>query len=889
MRRISIISIVFIVITPWGSMTWAAGHHEITVIPIGGFQLKPAAQEIVRSLPIGSRGALPQPLVLIAAQPHVAIDAGPVKEDAATETRPTAATLKIRVGDRQLPDWELSNRRGAYVIDMDSIRHNPDFASGRIRMTIEMVSDAEQLVVALLGMPDPMLLSDTGEATVNGPLDRIIKSAKDEAIRAYFTALSHEIAGEQQAAQAGYEKLKASPNPRVARFARRGLRMLSYQLRKRKLSGNFMEHYRWGLYLQACGFFKPAYDEFEECRIIDPSHAESQYRAAECLERIGAGLMRSIHYIDRTGEAAKVNDPSIWYALVTILKSRKGKTLSPEQINVIKDNWHFAEKMLRAASDGEMRIATSFHEIENEAAQGYAMFDGRVPGPSDDIIEVRGWYDSVISVRPRLDEEEAAVVVAGADVGPNGTAVASVYHDAVWGDYLQAIYGHLRWAAEVNEAEVGLPTIADALDCGAPPVSSPGAAYRGALRHHFSRSVFRRLNINEVKVPGSFVQLWKIEGPFPVKAPPSNEAAARPHVLDSIPPAGPSQTRRIVSDADFIDLADLFPKAGSALARATSWVFSPTDQQLQLNLGRNDAMALWLNGRRIHAGRSYASGRFRDRNLVDTICTSVELSTGWNEFIVVVESRPPPFDQGWGFSICLTTKEGKPVPGLASVYEKPEKELAPRYAPPKPGGYFVWSEVKSDFRRQLPRLSETDLRAITGIPDLALKGSLRDGQGFAALVTKQRMGRYQTPPETWRPDRDRDRDVLVNNLLDWARESCAALRYQTKRGPHDLMLLKPEAMEAFLTILNEPESAETLFGGKPREARLWGRLVVPAGESTRTLLVLDTRLTDGPDWPADEEDLLTPHGKFIPNWPMEQGPTSQPAPPIESTAASASN
>lgn len=889
MRRMSIMTIVWMLTAQGGSAARGAGHPEITVIPLGGLQLKTGAQEVVRSLPAGSRGVLPQPLVLIAAQPHVAIAMGPEKEGAAPtgsgapETRSVAATLKIRVGDRQLPDWKLEPARGAYVIDLETIRQNPDFASGRIKMTIEMIGEAEQGVVALLGMPDPLLLNDGSRAAVNGSLSRFIEAAGDEAVRAYFTALSREIAGEQEAAKAGYEELKASSNRRVARFARRGLRMLSYQLRKRRLSGNFMEHYRWGLYLQACGFFKAAYEEFEECRIIDPGHGESQYRAAECLERIGAGLMRTVHYIDRTGEASKVNDPTIWYALVTILKSRKGKSLTPEQVDVIKDNWHFAEKMLRAASDGEMRIATSFHEIENERAQDYTLFDGRVTGPADDIIEVRGWYDSVISVRPRLDgEEDAALAVAGADAGPNGTAIASVYHDAGWGDYLRAIYGHLRWAAETSEASVGLPSFEDALDCGSPPVSSPGAAYRGALRHHFSRVVFRRLNMNEVPVPGSYVQLWKVEGPFAVEGGSASGTSDRPHVLDSIPPGTSAETRRIVSDADFIDLAALFPKAGWALARATSWVFSPTDQRVQMNLGRNDAMALWLNGRRVLAGRAYASGRFRDQNRVDTICTSVEISAGWNEFVAVVESRPAPDDRGWGFSISLTTKEGQPVPGLASVYEKPQRDLAARFESPKAGGYFTWSKVKSDFRRQLPLLSEVDLRALTKIRDLTLQSSVREGQGFVALVTKRKAGRYRAPPATWQPDRDRD--VRVNNLMDWARESCAVIRCQAKTGHRDLLLLKPEAVEAFLTILNEPESAKTVFGGTAREARVWGRVVVPAGASTRSLLVLDARLTDGPDWPADEEDLLTPYGEFVPNWPMEQDPTTQPAPPPETAA-----
>lgn len=890
MRSVLSILLIFVLVMADGIPAKAAGHPEITVIPVGQLALKRGEQEVIHRLPRGVAGPLPQPLVLIAAQPRVSPDKDEDKTgDKASAPKATPATLRITVGDKQLPDWVLDSAATAYVINLDTVRTNPRYAVGAIAMKITLLGEAPSASVSVLGMPDPMLLDSGSRTALNGPLSHFAEQAKDPNVKAYFTALMKDVAGRRREAKAAYETLAKNAGGRVARFARRSLRMLSYQLRKRKLSGNFMEHYRWGLYLQFCGLFDAAFREFEECRILDSAGGEGDFRAGQCLDRIGGRLDQYIHYMARAGESSGEKHPIPWYTLVVIVKGRDKRLLSQAEIDRIKDRWLFMDRMLFGATRGVVRLVTSFYEVEAEPSRTATPGHSHLEWPDDDMIETRGWYDSVICVRPRLKNEDRTLVeIGGADVGPNGAALAAVFHDAGWTQYLKAIYGHLRWAAEVSEAGPGLPSVDDLLDCGLQPAPNEGYVLRAALRDHFARQTLRGLQVAKVPTPGSYLQLWKIEGPYPVKATGNQRRPGR-HVLDPIPAGPPPQTLHVVSNTDFIDLAKLMPFAGWVRTRATSWVYVPQDQPVRMWLGQNDGIAVWLNGRCVHAGRHYATGKFADRNLVDTISTIVNFKAGWNTLQVVAESWPKPQNKRYGFSVGLTTLAGKPIPALACVYEPPTEGLAAVDAPPEPGRHYDWSKVKPDFLHRLPRLTATELQTITGVKGLAITADLKLPNGAWAVTAPDLpvSNTYRPWSGSW--NAAKDRDVVLNNLMDWAREACAAFGYQGSDGRHDLLFLKPEAIEAFLTLLHEPKEAQTLFEGRPPSNRVLGYVVVPAGRSTRTLLVLDTLLGDDARWPTDEEDILVPLGPYVPN--RSPKPTTAPAasPKAQALRSSSSN
>jgi hypothetical protein len=856
----------------------AGGNPEITAMPIGSAVIQQGAHDVSYKLPTGPSGPLPQAMVFIASQPRP--EDKTTSAPAEDKNKPhepkeqVPATLKFNVAGQDLPEWQLQKQATAYVINLQTLRKNPEYQAGRIALKVEMDSIVAGVELLVLGMPDPLLLDDSKD----GPLAGLVDAASDPDIKAYLGGLVMEIAGQKEAARAEYEKLVVAKNDRVARFARRGLRMLSYDLRKRKLSGNLMEHYRWGLYLQQCGLFAAAYQELEECRIIEPAHSDSQFRAGEMLDHQGGNVISVLHYLERSAEADRNPNALDYYVLFTLLKSRGSKTLSFEEIERIRSDWLYVEKTILATSRANVRIWTSYYEIENEQARGYATYGDGVVGPAEDLIQTRGWFDAVISVRPRLPGDTSpAVMTVGGDLGPKGAALSALYDDSVWMDYLKAWNQQLAWAIQVSESGPNPPLVANAVACGNEPIPYEGYGMRAALRYHVPPAVIRRQNITDEPVPGTYAQVWKIEGPYPVNDKAPAEGLPAHHVMDPIPAGPAAKTIEVAADEDFINLADLFPNAGWARVQATSWVFSPEDQEVRMWLGQNDVLAVWVNGRCIHQGRYYSAGKYEDRNLVDTVATFANLKRGWNELRLVVEGWPAPRDKGWGFSVRFCNKNNKPVPGMAYVNRRPEADLVPPYAAPKAGAYYSWGKIRNDFDESLPRLSAADLQAITGVKDLTIRGAVDGNAGHVVITAPGRAqsATYRTLSEAWQPVKDRD--WVLNNVMDWSREDVAACRYTKDNKPHDLLVLRPEAWEPYLLLLNEPAAAEAAFGKTRPADRILGYVTVPAGAEEFALLVVDTLLSDGDKWPTDEEDLMTPlSAEYIPNRPVGRGTGPRP-------------
>ncbi len=99
-------------------------------------------------------------------------------------------------------------------------------------------------------------------------------------------------------------------------------------------------------------------------------------------------------------------------------------------------------------------------------------------------------------------------------------------------------------------------------------------------------------------------------------------------------------------------------------------------------------------------------------------------------------------------------------------------------------------------------------------------------------------------------------DRRVNNVLDWGRESIAVYPIERNRTRRHLLVIRPEAIDAFLTCLREsPRADETFEGRRPRN-RVLGYVRVGEEPSIRTLIVVETLLPM--PLPTDEEDLLAP-------------------------------
>ncbi len=847
----------------------AAGHSEVTVIRLGPGRINKDKPQDSYRLPMGASGPLSQAIVLMGARPWAPKEfkfpmSQPSDPEAQPEVEQIPATVKFTIAGQELPPWELQPYVTAYIINLDVIRRNPEYASGRLALKTELVSQADHFDFSAFGMPDPLLLNDTR----SGPIAGLYEAAQDPDVKAYFKGLAFEIGGDNVKALQEYRKLASSKNEHLARLARRGVRLFGFETRPRKLSGNFMEHWRWALYLQQCGLFGPAKGEFNECRIIYPKHAESQFRAGEILDLLGANQFDVINYMERCADASFTKSASQWYTLLVILQSRQDKTISSQRLFELKAEWIVAERMVLAATGGEVQIVTTSYEISDEKQEKFQVYAGGVKGPAEEIIGGRGWFDGVIFLRPRVaGDKEPDVLTVGGDVGPKGAAISCVYDDATWKDFCQAWYEQFAWAARIGEIGEGVPIGHDLWDCGHQPAPHEAYSLRAALHYNFTPAMALRPKITDLSSPGDHVRSWQIKGPFPVRNAGTASDPPQHHVLDPLDAGPAAQTFSLVSETDFIDLAKLLPKSGPALAQATCWVYSPKDQDVRMWLGQNDGAAVWLNGRCIHEGRYYSAGNLEDKNLVDTVASHARLKQGWNEVRLVVESWPAPRDRGWGFSVRFCNWNGRTIPGLAYLNTPPAEDLVPTYVPPKAGEYFSWRDVKKDYQEFLPRLSAADLQRMTSLNALSLDGKVDKAGGYFMLASPDRKPSptYRVLSSTWQPGKDKD--ATLNNILDWDREACAAFAYQKSGKTHDLLFVKPEALTAYLTLLDEPTTATAMFEGRSPEDRFLGYVVIPGEDSTRVLLVLDTFFGDEAKWPTDEEDLMKPVAPYQPNPP----------------------
>jgi hypothetical protein len=83
-------------------------------------------------------------------------------------------------------------------------------------------------------------------------------------------------------------------------------------------------------------------------------------------------------------------------------------------------------------------------------------------------------------------------------------------------------------------------------------------------------------------------------------------------------------------------------------------IWSPADQDARLEMGSDDSIKVWLNGKLVHS--NYANrGMSPRQNLVD-----VKLQEGWNELMLKVVDN----EGGWGFCCRVRSPDGSALEGL---------------------------------------------------------------------------------------------------------------------------------------------------------------------------------------------------------------------------------
>jgi len=863
----------------------AASHRDWTVVPLGSFTLYGGEQSLQIARPCDRFGIIPTPIVLT-----VAFDPGQ------RQTQPIE--LRFAQGGRDWPSWTVEQIGQMYVIGLAALGPVTNAESGRVLTVQVTVQHAPAgLAVMASGTPDLKLAGDDAL----GPLDDVVRQLKPGTAREYLHAIAAINVGQMPLATAALARLAAGSDETVARFARAALRRVRFAEAEAAAEPTFAAHYRLGLYAQQCGQFRAARLHFDAAlaclkpgqpRPADWFISDAWYRLGEMMERCGDPIADVADVLEKAGRAANVT-PNVWDIWVVILRSKEYEEtragekvgvrvdMTPEQIARIKREWHWVEQMAYGASGGHLQLNTRYVEIPNTSGVPYGLNAGWLYGPLDALVPGRGSVDGVMSFHPR-----GPSVTGGADCGPNGAALTDIGTWCGWEVYLHEWNHQFDWTVRTAEAGDGYPITHHSDSCGHQPIPSMGYGHRASMRYCVTPAMYRRIEPADPDNGAGYVTNWRIGSPIAIDQTPPEKDLPPHHVL-KFPPEKTRDTGGVsfVAEGDFqafIDLKTFFAARGVKLpvwcvTPASTYVYSPVRQEVRLWLGHNDGMAVWLNDALIHRGDYYAIAKFEDQNWPNMVTIAGVLQAGWNRLEVVVESWPAPRDRGHGFSIRVCDFENRPVAGVTAEHAKlaVQPTILSDALRPAVGNFYRWDDVRDDYYRKLPKLTGRTLAVRAGLgPTFDVVGRIGATHGFAALGEREEAGSRPTVklndsgaagalspvPARWEPAQDHD--TRLNNVLDWNREAVAIYPF-AHSDPWEprryYLVLRPEAIDAYVTCLREPREARQVYGGRPMRDRILGYVQAgePEGENegARVLIVVEVRLPD--TLPLDEEDLLT--------------------------------
>ncbi len=832
----------------------AAPNAEITVMPLGNFSIKNGVQELMIALP--RYRPLP-PLVLASLQPSVQPLAGGNEEEDAQNAAPPVqvpATIKLKVDGRALPDWVLAPTPTAYVISPETLRGNSGFADNMLRIEVHLISEATDVVAAKLAMPDPMLLAEDGKLTLDGPLSEFERRAAGKPqVAKYFAVQAMEFAGDLTGARAEYEALAKADDPDVARFARRGLRLLGYRLRERTLSGNFLEHYRWGHYLRMAGLYGMAQEEFAECMLLNPKHFGGQYYAGETTAMLPRGLLDWMLYFDQAGLAIEdqVKTKSRINVAVVIVTSRNGVSLTPSQFTAVQDAFICVDRLLNVASRGRLEIVSHWHTIESADSDQLALVNGGVLAPTKGLLRSDGWFDIVATVLPRQNGESSAdVVIAGGDASTANAMVANLFHDGGLEATARMYYQIFRRLSQHVPALAALPS-EDSLDrYGLEPSGNLHTSVWSSVHDLCPPQALVGVQIAQPLVDDSYLQLWNV-APLDPSALASCQAAIR---ADRLPvnKAG----KDVVIEGHDVPLSEI-SQAASKGYLASTWVYLPKNTAVQARFDLRSIAAL-----RMRCNGLATYGDFSANKTARSLFTQLNLKAGWNFLELIVEAGT---DADPSLALSILDWKNELIPGLACAYRAPDGH---RYEPQSPatvGNHYQWVDVRNDWHHLLPNLTTMNL------PEFKSWRIESNGTDYVGIFSDSASAApgYRAQSDL---DAENFRDVRLNNVIDWRREWCAVVQGSNDR---QLLFVRPEGLPAIVYCLQEANDLPARLKGKSVAQRLLGYVEVDLHDSRQPLFVFDVSLGAPAKWPTDEEDLLSPIGPYIPNdvfFPPAEGP-----------------
>jgi tetratricopeptide (TPR) repeat protein len=710
--------------------------------------------------------------------------------------------------------------------------------------------------------------------------------AEQVSARDYIEGLLHEFHGDTGGARRSYKQAinQAGFQSPIPELASRRIRHCELVEQGRRLRGHEpMAHFRIGMLCMESGSFEEAVEQLRLATEQDPNNAEAWYLYADALGYAygeqGEQIANAIPYFEKAA-ASSGREPNVWDVYVGIYTKmlldetdsegkptgrRTLKEMSPENVEKIKRNWDWMSTILWAASRGSFKLKNN-----------YVIVDKEVYVNDDDYFKTLwtpGDYDVFVKFY-----EGGPAETCGVDCGPNHTAIIDIGTWCDWEVYLHEFNHTIDWAMVTSEVGRGVPVTHASDWCGWQPIPTMGCGHRSLNHYYMTPGMFEVIQGGDHPT-SPFIQEWLVAGPFSSHGREGLDIAylrpeGRVPVRDTEKATG--QWKVHVSSGPWVDLSDLSSTLSgrtgrpmeSVVAYAHCYVSVPSTQKVRMWLGMNDAARVWVNGILVHKGVYAAICNWDEANELDQLACAVTLREGWNSVLVKVENYPKTPEQlaaahveknGWGFSLRFTDLKGRAVDGMETRMLRPPGWDYPRTAPPTEPTYYNWWQVRDDYTNKIPLLSETDLKRFTKLPTLEITSDV--------VIHVSRKGR-EPAVEMGAPVRyyfDRN-DTVLDNEMNWPRENVAVVRYPvytkaSKSSPevrewHDLVFLRPEAYDLYLSLMRVPEEARTKHGIKSHADRVIGYVLVDREDSPngRVLLVVDTYL--GEQLPVFEWDLL---------------------------------
>jgi hypothetical protein len=350
----------------------------------------------------------------------------------------------------------------------------------------------------------------------------------------------------------------------------------------------------------------------------------------ECLEPVLAGY--------------RVADAETRQALVGVLPSIGGSNALSAAVAAANDpSAAVAESAVRSLvawpGNEPLRVLLSLSASAKEprhrvlALRGAVAMVGREAAPADAKARL---YGQALAAAERADEKR--LVCAG--LGGLGTAAALPHLESLLSDPSVAAESALAIAAIAEKSDaVDWPAARRAVD------KALGVAGTERVRREVER-VGGQLAQYEDLVPA-----WRVCGPYSVV----NLSGDR--ILDEVFP--PERAPESVAWRDVCATGGVLTLAFGAsndhrAAYMETFCYSPTQQLARLDIGSDDGVKVWLNGKPVHSKNALRALKPGEDKVVTT------LSQGWNRLVLKVTNNY----LKWEACARVRTLDGRPIPGL---------------------------------------------------------------------------------------------------------------------------------------------------------------------------------------------------------------------------------